>query len=123
MEVRYNLRRMSEFGGEDPRRFFICAFVASPPNKVQELAGTTTVVDLRVEDLQNLKLWFSVDFNWRRRRLDVVRNYVRSCGFQHGHMKYGVDHVHGVRESESEGVGCYVLKSWGNSGNSSTLEK
>src|ERR1700731_1817839 len=49
-------------------------------------------------------LEISVDlYQWWRRDY-MIRNCVWSYGFQHGDVENGVDHSHGLRESEYEGV-------------------
>jgi len=63
------------------------------------------MIYLRVEDLRDLKLRFSVYFNRRWRRLYVIRNGVWNRGFQLEDMEDWVYGLHGVRESEGEGVG------------------
>lgn len=64
----------------------------------------TTIVNLGVKDFRNFKFQFSVDFNRRRRRLDMVRNGVRSCNFELGHMEDRMYSTHGVRKTEGEGL-------------------
>src|ERR1700726_2494410 len=61
-------------------------------------------VDLRVEHFGNLMLKISVDLYQRWWRDYAIRNCVRSYGFQHGNVENRVDCLHGLRESEYEGV-------------------
>src|SRR3984893_3539103 len=49
-------------------------------------------------------LEISVDFYWRWRRDYMIRNCVRSYGFQHGNVENRVDRSHGLGELEYEGV-------------------
>src|ERR1700731_4341086 len=49
-------------------------------------------------------LEISIDLYWRWRRDYMIRNCVRSYGFQHGNVENGVDCLHGLGESEYEGV-------------------
>src|SRR6202045_4919398 len=49
-------------------------------------------------------LEISIDLYWRWRRDYMIRNCVRSYGFQHGNVENGVDRSHGLGESEYEGV-------------------
>src|ERR1700719_3406369 len=49
-------------------------------------------------------LEISVDLYRRWRRNYMIRNCVRSYGFQHGNVENGVDRSHGLRELEYEGV-------------------
>ena len=83
MEFHNKFGSMSEFGSEYPRGFFVCAFVACPTDKVQQFAGTSTVVDLGVKYLGDLEFRFIVDHDWRWRRLDSIRNGVRKGWLQH----------------------------------------
>ena len=97
VEVRYEFLGVSEFGGEDPRSFFVGAFVAGPADQVQKLAGPTSPVDLGVENLGDLVLWFTVDFDGWRRCLDTSGDGVRGSGLQLRDMKDRMDGTHGVR--------------------------
>src|SRR3984893_12902978 len=49
-------------------------------------------------------LEISVDLYWRWQRDYTIQNCVRSYRFQHGNVENGVDCLHGLRESEYEGV-------------------
>ena len=97
MEVRYEFLGVSKFGGEDPRSFLVGAFVTGPADQVQKLAGPTSPVDLGVEDLGDLVLRFTVDFDGRRRCLDASGDGVRCSGFQLRDVKDRMDGSHGIR--------------------------
>jgi hypothetical protein len=64
------------------------------------------LIDLGVENLGDLKLLFSVDSDWRGRRLDAIGNGVRRSRFKLRHMEDGVNGSHGVGKSEGVGVGA-----------------
>ena len=97
MEVRYEFLGVSKFGGEDPRSFLVGAFVAGPADQVQKLAGPTPPVDLGVEDLGDLVLRFSVDFDGRRWCLDASGDGIRCSGFQLRDVENRMDGSHGIR--------------------------
>ena len=61
-------------------------------------------VDLGVEHFRNLVLKISIDFYWGWWRDYAIQNCVWSYRFQHGNVEDRVDHSHGLRESEYEGV-------------------
>jgi len=63
------------------------------------------MIYFKVEDLGDLELGFFVYFGQRRRRLYMIRNGVWNGGFQLGDMTDWMYGLHGVRESEGEGVG------------------
>jgi len=44
---------MSEFRCKYPRSFFASAFIACPLDKVEEFAGTASVVNLGIENLRD----------------------------------------------------------------------
>jgi hypothetical protein len=62
------------------------------------------IVNLGVKDFRNFKFQFSIDFDWRRRRLDMVRNGVWSCDFELGNMEDRMYSAHGVQKMEGEGL-------------------
>jgi hypothetical protein len=66
-----------------------------------ELAAVS-LVELGVEDFRNLVFRFSIDDDWRRRRLFAIRNSVRNWRLECRHMEYRMYCVHIVRESERE---------------------
>ena len=53
MEVRYEFLCVPELRGKYPRGLFVGAFISGPSDQVQELAGPTSPVDLRVENLRD----------------------------------------------------------------------
>ena len=61
-------------------------------------------VDLGVEHFRNLMLKISIDLYWRWWRDYTIQNSVWSYRFQHGNVENRVDCLHGLRESEYEGV-------------------
>ena len=72
---------MSELVSQQPRHFFICAFVSRPMDEVQEFAVLASMVDLQVKDLFDLILSFAVDVDWRWRSLYMIGDRVRCCRF------------------------------------------
>ena len=55
------------------------------------------LIDLRVEDLGDLKLWLTIYEDRRGWQLYSVGDHVRGCGFQHRDMEHRVDGVEVVR--------------------------
>ena len=39
---------------------------------------------------------FTLNFDWRRWRLNSVGNFIRDCRFKHRHMEDGVNSANGV---------------------------
>ena len=97
VEVRYEFLCVPELRGKYPRGLFVGAFISGPSDQVQELAGPTSPVDLRVENLGDLVLWFTVDFDGWRRCLDTSGDGVRSSGLQLRDMENRMNGTHGVR--------------------------
>ena len=61
---------------KQPRCFFICTFIFGPMDEVQKFAILALMVDLRVEDLFDLILSFTVDIDWRWQSLHMIRDCV-----------------------------------------------
>ena len=97
VEVRYEFLCVPELRGKYPRGLFVGAFISGPSDQVQELAGPTSPVDLGVENLGDLVLWFTVDFDGWRRCLDTSGDGVRSSGLQLRDMENRMNGTHGVR--------------------------
>jgi len=74
---------MSEFRCEDPRGFFVIAFVTCPTDEVQKFAGMTVVFDLGVENLCDFEFRFVIDCYWKRWGLNTFGDQVWEYGFQH----------------------------------------
>jgi len=49
-----------------------CPFVTGPTYQVEQLAHSVSIVNLGVEDLRDLKLWFTIYFDQWQRRLYLV---------------------------------------------------
>ena len=81
MEVGDGLRSMFELGGENPFEFFVCAFVPSPTDLVQERTSPTTLVQLRVYNLGDLVFEVPFDFDRRRRSCYSSWNGTRNVRF------------------------------------------
>ena len=94
---------MFKFRGGKPGKFFISILIAEPADKVEKFAGTTAV-DFGIGHFGDLILQFSLNINWQRQRLNMVRNFVRGCGFKHRDMKDGVNTTESVRKTECIGV-------------------
>jgi len=99
VKIQDKFRSMSKFRCKDPRGFFVSAFVTSPADKVKEFAGTTSVVNLGIEDFGNFEFGFVVNCNRRRWGLNSIGNWVRSCWFQHRDVEYRVYSAETVRKS------------------------
>jgi len=66
------------------------------------------MVNLGVEDLSDLKLWFTIYFDRWQRRLYPVR-YGVGCGqFKLGDMEDGMNGVHGIWKTECKREGAYL---------------
>ena len=98
-------RGVVEFSSKEPQSFFVGTCVTSPADKVEELAVMPSPINLRVEDFLDFVFNFSVDLNWRGRRLNSVRNSAWMGEFELGDMEDGVHRSHRVGESECEGMG------------------
>ena len=94
---------MFKFRGRKPGKFFIGILIAEPADKVEKFAGTMAV-DFGIGHFGDLILQFSLNVDWRRQRLNMVQNFVRSCGFKHRDMKDGVDTTESVGKTECIGV-------------------
>ena len=105
MEV-FNVIFHGEFSSWDPCEFFISTFVTQPLNAIEKRASELTV-EFRVENLQNLILFFAIDFNWRWRWWGTIRNGIGFHRFQLRNMEYRMNgaEVHGKLESEGMGSG------------------
>ena len=101
-------RGMVKLHGKEPRSFFIGTGVSSPADKVEELAVTPSPIDFRVEDFFDLVFNFSVNLDWRWRRLDSIRNGAWVGEFELGDVEDGVHRLHSVGELEHEGVGTWL---------------
>jgi len=77
--------------------FFVCAFIPCPADKVQE-PTSPLVVDFGVEDGCNFIFNFTINFDQRWWRLDMVWNGVWSCRFQLRDMEDWVDFAEVVRK-------------------------
>ena len=98
------VRSVSKLRSREPGGFFISAFVTSPSDEVLELASAS-FVDLGIKDFADFKLEFAVNFDRRRRSWDATRDFTGSVELEHGDVEHGVNSTHGVRESESPGLG------------------
>ena len=87
MEIRNEFGSMSYFRSEYPGSFFISALITCPVDKIQYFAGSLMVVNLGVEDFGDFEFWFVIDNNWWGWRLNMIRDWVWDCWFQHGYMK------------------------------------
>jgi hypothetical protein len=59
------------------------------------------LVGLRVKDFGDLILGFAVNFDWRQRRLGLLRNGVRDQRLEHRDMEDRMDCTHAVRKLQS----------------------
>ena len=58
--VRNQFRCISELCGKDPGGLLVSTSIPSPVDKIQRFAVTVVLIDLRVEDLGDLKLWLAI---------------------------------------------------------------
>jgi len=66
------------------------------------------MVNLGVEDLSDLKLWFAIYFDWWWRRLYPVWYGVGYGRFELGDMENGVNCMHGIWKTERKREGAYL---------------
>ena len=76
-------RCISKLCGKDPGGLLVGTGIPGPADEIQQLAVTVALIDLRVEDLSDLKLWLSIYKDRRGWQLYSVGDHVRGCGFQH----------------------------------------
>ena len=81
---------MIKLHGKEPQSFFIGTCVSSPVDKIEELAGTPSPINLRVKDFLNFIFDFSIDLNQRWRSLNSIRNGAWVGEFELGDMEDGV---------------------------------
>ena len=93
-----------EFSGKQPRSFFVGTCITSPADKVEELAVMPSPINFRVKDFLDFVFNFSIDLNWRRQRLNSIRNGAWVGEFKLGDMEDRVHGFHSVGESEREGM-------------------
>ena len=112
MKISDDFGGLSELRGQKQGDLFICTFVSSQLNKVQQLAFVSFIY-LRVKDFRDLVFRFSLENDWRFRGWSSIGKFIRGRGFQHGDMKNRVNIPHRVGEVEHEGDGAdlgYNLK-------------
>ena len=103
-----------EFGGviklrgKEPQSFFVSTCISSPADKIEELAVMPSPINLRVKDFLDFIFDFSVDLDWRRQRLNSIRNGAWVGKFELGHMEDGVHRFHSVGELECEGMSTWL---------------
>ena len=100
----FNVIFHRKFGGENPSKFFISTCVTQLLNRIEKRA-LEPMVKFRVEDLGNLILFFTINFDWRWRWLSTIRNGIGFHGFQLRNMEYGMNGMEVRRKLESEGMG------------------
>ena len=98
---------MTEFGGGEPFCLLVRTFITEPTYEVEQLTASPSI-DFRIEDLGDLVLEFTIDLDWRRRRLRAVRDGIGNGRLELGDMKDWVHSLHGVREAESTRVGTWL---------------
>ena len=74
---------ISELRGKDSGGLLVSTGIPGPADEIQQFAATAALIDLRVEDLGNLKLWLAIYEDRWGWRLYSVGDRVRGCGFQH----------------------------------------
>ena len=94
---------MFKFSSWQPGVFFVHTFIPCPADKVQE-PTFPLVVDFGVEDCHDFIFAFAVNFDQRWQRLGMVRNGVRSHGFQLGDMEDWVNFAEMVRKPQGDRI-------------------
>jgi len=84
---------MSEFRSEYPRGFFISTLIPCPMDKIQWLSIFESSIS------ENFKFRFIVNSDWQRWGLNMIRDQIRSCWFQHGNVEYWVYSTEAIRKS------------------------
>ena len=84
-------RCISELHGMDPGGLLISTGIPGPADEIQQFAVMAALIDLRVEDLGDLKLRLAIYEDRQGWRLYSVRDRVRGCGFQHRDVEHQVD--------------------------------
>ena len=97
MIVHNQFRCISELCGKDPGGLLVSTGIPSPADEIQQLAVMTALIDLRVEDLSNLKLWLTIYEDRWGWQLYSVGDRVWGCGFQHRDVEHRVDGMEVVR--------------------------
>ena len=78
--VRDQFGCISELCGKDPGGLLVGTSIPNPADEIQQLAVTAVLIDLRVEDLGDLKLWLTIYEDGRGWWLYLVRDRVWGCG-------------------------------------------
>ena len=89
--VRNQFGCISELHGKDPGGLLISTAIPGPVDEIQQLAVTAALVDLRVEDLGDLKFQLAIYEDRQGWRLYSVRDQVQGCRFQHQDVEHRVD--------------------------------
>jgi len=66
------------------------------------------MINLGVEDLRDLELWFTIHFDQWQRRLYLVRYGVGYGRFELGDVEDRVNGVHGIWKTEPKREGAYL---------------
>jgi len=66
------------------------------------------LINLGVEDLRDLELWFTIHFNWWWRRLYPVWYGVGYGWFELGDVEDRVNGAHGIWKMEHKREGAYL---------------
>lgn len=74
----------------DPSILLVHAFIPYPINIVPEL-HLEPAVKFRVENCLDFILGFPINFDWRRRTLGAIWEWIRIVRLKLGHMEYWVD--------------------------------
>ena len=96
--VRNQFRCISKLRGKDPGGLLVGTGIPGPADEIQQLAVTAVLINLRVEDLSDLKLRLAIYEDRRGWRLYSVGDRVWGCGFQHQDVEYQVDGAEVVRK-------------------------
>ena len=80
-----------KFIGQHPSKLFVRTLVSFPANIVEQGTLATPSIDLRIKDLANVIILFTVNNDWRRWILASVQNSVQCKGFELGNMENRMD--------------------------------
>ena len=88
---------ISKLRGKDPGGLLVGTGIPGPADEIQQLAVTVALIDLRVKDLSDLKLWLAIYEARQGWWLYSVGDCVWGCRFQHQDVEHRVDSVEVVQ--------------------------
>ena len=82
MEIRYQVRGMSEFGCRDPFRFISSVFIPQPDHLVQEFT-CPSAINFGIHYPRNFIFGFPVNYDWSGGQLYSLGESVGCGGFEY----------------------------------------